>query len=164
MLSRESAPEGPPETASAGALRRILLQICSFQSTGSSEVLGLLGVYMSSHILYNKANRSRSKSRAAGNLWTLDETCRFWPSTPPRNNLNKFICIHPVFINTSVARLTDKPRIALVLVPLESRSPNLGPYTTKGTLKEPPIKGSSFLPKVPLAVRRFIQTERRQSS
>ena len=60
-----------------------------------NRCLGLLGVYMSSHILYSKANRSRSKSRAAGNLWTLDETCRFWPSTPPRNNLNKFICIHP---------------------------------------------------------------------
>ena len=28
---------------------------------------------------------------------------------------------------------------------LESRSPNLGPYTTKGTLQEPPIKGSTFL-------------------
>ena len=33
---------------------------------------------------------------------------------------------------------------------LESRSPNLGPYTTKGTLWEPPIKGSTFwiLPRV----------------
>ena len=27
---------------------------------------------------------------------------------------------------------------------LESRSPNLGTYTTKGTLWEPPIKGSTF--------------------
>ena len=27
---------------------------------------------------------------------------------------------------------------------VESRSPNLGAYTTKGTLQEPPIKGSTF--------------------
>ena len=27
---------------------------------------------------------------------------------------------------------------------LESRSPNLGPFATKGTLKETPIKGSTF--------------------